>query len=145
MRHTQNTQKYVLVSTVYPHSYSVVIKLGKSKRTECLEQEYTCEKWKIHAKYSSETWMEDTITVINTDRWVILNRILKKVWYCFISSWIGKSSGFFWRKRWTFSRNKGIRMHFVYFSGSQFIKDSTPHCYLWNFVKRGWRIPVCLV
>jgi len=39
--------------------------------------------------------MEDTITVINTDRWVILNRILKKVWYWFISFWIGKISGLF--------------------------------------------------
>ena len=77
-------QKYIRVSTVYRHSYCVVInrlnaelipichllawlgayhifhvsrirvKLGKSNKTECLEQEYSCEKWKMHTKYSSE-------------------------------------------------------------------------------------------
>ena len=43
------------VSTVYRHSYTVVIRLCKSNRTQCLEQAYTCEKWKVHKKYSSES------------------------------------------------------------------------------------------
>jgi hypothetical protein len=81
--------------------------------------------------------MKDTITVINAGRWVILTRILEKVWTWFISFWIGKISGLFWRKWWTFSRNKGWRGHLVYFSVSQFLMDSTPHYYLlMTFCKR---------
>jgi hypothetical protein len=48
----------------------------------------------MYTKYSSEARMEDTITVINADRWVMLNRILKEVGHWFISFWIGKISGF---------------------------------------------------